>query len=58
MFSYTGIARREMNNDTFAVEGPVEPLSANGTFVGQHILTSKEGILYILTLLTSLFGGC
>lgn len=44
MFSYTGIARREMNNDTFVVEGPVEPLSANGTFVGQHILTSKEGV--------------
>ena len=43
MFSYSGIARRELNNDTFAVEGPVEPLSANGTFVGQHILTSKEG---------------
>ena len=44
MFSYTGIARRELNNDTFAVEGPVEPLSANGTFVGQHILTSKQGV--------------
>lgn len=44
MFSYTGIARRELNNDTFVVEGPVEPLSANGTFVGQHILTSKEGV--------------
>jgi oxepin-CoA hydrolase / 3-oxo-5,6-dehydrosuberyl-CoA semialdehyde dehydrogenase len=44
MFSYTGIARRELNNDTFAVEGNVEPLSANGTFVGQHILTAKEGV--------------
>ena len=44
MFSYTGIARRELNNDTFVVEGVVEPLSANGTFVGQHILTSKEGV--------------
>jgi len=44
MFSYTGIARRDLNNDTFVVEGPVEPLSANGTFVGQHILTSKEGV--------------
>jgi oxepin-CoA hydrolase / 3-oxo-5,6-dehydrosuberyl-CoA semialdehyde dehydrogenase len=44
MFSYTGIARRELNNDTFAVEGNVEPLSANGTFIGQHILTSKEGV--------------
>ncbi|MCJ8270545.1 MAG: phenylacetic acid degradation bifunctional protein PaaZ [Psychrosphaera sp.] len=44
MFSYSGIARRELNNDTFIVEGPVEPLSANGTFVGRHILTSKEGV--------------
>ena len=44
MFSYSGIARRELNNDTFIVEGPVEPLSKNGTFVGRHILTSKEGV--------------
>lgn len=44
MFSYSGIARRELNNDPFIVEGAVEPLSGNGTFVGQHILTSKEGV--------------
>ncbi len=44
MFSYSGIAKRELNNDTFIVEGPVEPLSANGTFVGQHILTPKQGV--------------
>ena len=44
MFSYSGIAKRELNNDTFIVEGPVEPLSKNGTFVGRHILTSKEGV--------------
>jgi oxepin-CoA hydrolase / 3-oxo-5,6-dehydrosuberyl-CoA semialdehyde dehydrogenase len=44
MFSYTGIARRELNNDTFIVEGNTEALSANGTFVGQHILTPKEGV--------------
>lgn len=44
MFSYSGIARRELNNDTFVVEGGIEPLSAQGTFVGQHILTSKEGV--------------
>ncbi len=44
VFSYTGIARRELNNDTFVVEGNVEPLSAGGSFVGQHILTSKEGV--------------
>ncbi|WP_444998407.1 phenylacetic acid degradation bifunctional protein PaaZ [Aliikangiella sp. IMCC44359] len=44
MFSYSGIARRELNNDTFIVEGGVEPLSKEGTFAGQHILTSKEGV--------------
>lgn len=44
LFSYSGMARRELNNDTFIVEGPTEPLSANGTFVGRHILTSKEGV--------------
>lgn len=44
MFSYSGIARRELNNDTFIVEGPAEGLSANGTFMGRHILTSKEGV--------------
>lgn len=44
LFSYSGIARRELNNDTYVVEGAVEPLSAKGTFVGQHILTPKEGV--------------
>lgn len=44
LFSYSGIARRELNNDTFIVEGPSEPLSKNGTFIGRHILTSKEGV--------------
>ncbi|MDB9754097.1 aldehyde dehydrogenase family protein, partial [Oceanospirillaceae bacterium] len=40
MFSYSGIARREFANEKFIVEGPPEPLSANGSFVGRHILTS------------------
>ena len=44
MFNYSGITRRELNNDTFIVEGDTQQLSANGTFVGQHILTSKEGV--------------
>lgn len=44
MFSYSGIARRELNNDPFIVEGPAEPLSAKGTFMGRHILTPKEGV--------------
>jgi oxepin-CoA hydrolase/3-oxo-5,6-dehydrosuberyl-CoA semialdehyde dehydrogenase len=44
MFSYSGIARREFANETFIVEGAPEPLSANGTFVARHILTSKPGV--------------
>ena len=44
MFSYSGIARRELNNESFIVEGDVEPLSKQGSFVGRHILTPKEGV--------------
>jgi len=44
VFSYTGIARRELNDDPFIVEGDVQPLSANNTFVGHHILTPKQGV--------------
>ena len=44
VFSYTGIARREFPNETFAVEGKVEQLSAQGSFVGRHILTPKHGV--------------
>ena len=44
MFSYSGIARREFANESFIVEGNPEPLSAKGSFVGRHILTSKPGV--------------
>ncbi|MGY0217497.1 phenylacetic acid degradation bifunctional protein PaaZ [Endozoicomonadaceae bacterium StTr2] len=44
MFSYSSIARREFANETFIVEGAPERLSAEGTFVGQHILTPKLGV--------------
>lgn len=44
LFAYSGIARRELPNETFAVEGSIERLSARGTFVGRHILTSKHGV--------------
>lgn len=44
MFSYSGIARREFANETFIVEGDSEQLSAKGSFVGRHILTSKPGV--------------
>ena len=44
VFAYSGIARRELPNETFAVEGNIEKLSAKGSFVGRHILTAKHGI--------------
>jgi oxepin-CoA hydrolase/3-oxo-5,6-dehydrosuberyl-CoA semialdehyde dehydrogenase len=44
VFAYSGIARRELPNETFAVEGNVEQLSAKGSFVGRHILTAKHGV--------------
>ena len=44
VFAYSGIARRELPNETFAVEGNIEQLSAKGSFLGRHILTAKHGI--------------
>ena len=44
VFAYSGIARRELPNEPFAVEGKVEQLSAGGSFVGRHILTPKRGV--------------
>jgi oxepin-CoA hydrolase/3-oxo-5,6-dehydrosuberyl-CoA semialdehyde dehydrogenase len=44
VFAYSGIARRELPNETFAVEGNIERLSARGTFLGRHILTAKHGV--------------
>jgi oxepin-CoA hydrolase/3-oxo-5,6-dehydrosuberyl-CoA semialdehyde dehydrogenase len=44
VFAYSGIARRELPNETFAVEGKTERLSAGGSFVGRHILTAKHGV--------------
>lgn len=44
VFAYSGIARRELPNETFAVEGNIEQLSAKGSFVGRHILTPKHGV--------------
>ncbi len=44
VFAYSGIARRELPNETFAVEGNTEQLSAKGSFLGRHILTAKHGV--------------
>src|SRR3990170_2065025 len=43
-FSYSSRARREFPNETFYVEGPTEPLSKGGTFVGRHVCVPLEGV--------------
>jgi len=43
MFVFSSKGRREMPNDHVYLDGGVEQLSRNGTFVGQHIMTPKLG---------------
>ena len=44
MFSYSSKGRRELPNDTVVVDGDLERLSRGGTFVGQHVYTSRPGV--------------
>jgi oxepin-CoA hydrolase/3-oxo-5,6-dehydrosuberyl-CoA semialdehyde dehydrogenase len=43
LFAYASKGRRELPNDMILIEGSVEGLSKRGTFVGQHVLTSRQG---------------
>jgi oxepin-CoA hydrolase / 3-oxo-5,6-dehydrosuberyl-CoA semialdehyde dehydrogenase len=42
-FAYSSRGRREFPNETFYVEGSVEPLSKDNSFVGRHLLVPLEG---------------
>ena len=42
-FAYSSRGRREFPNETFYVEGNVEPLSKDNSFVGRHICVPLEG---------------
>jgi oxepin-CoA hydrolase/3-oxo-5,6-dehydrosuberyl-CoA semialdehyde dehydrogenase len=42
-FVYSSKGRREFPNETFYVEGDMEGLSKNGTFVGRHICVPLQG---------------
>lgn len=44
LFSYGSRGRREFPDETFYVDGPMEPLSKEGTFVGRHICVPLEGV--------------
>ena len=43
-FTYSGLAKRMLPNTPFWVDGETQKISANGTFIGTHILTPSEGV--------------
>ncbi|MEW6702957.1 MAG: phenylacetic acid degradation bifunctional protein PaaZ, partial [Bacteroidota bacterium] len=43
-FAYASKGRRELPDETFFVDGTMEMLSKNGTFVGQHICVPLKGV--------------
>ncbi len=44
LFSYASKGARELPNDTVVLDGGLEPLGRAGTFVGQHVYTSRRGV--------------
>ena len=43
LFAYASKGRRELPNATVYLDGPPEPLSRGGSFVGQHVCVPLEG---------------
>jgi oxepin-CoA hydrolase/3-oxo-5,6-dehydrosuberyl-CoA semialdehyde dehydrogenase len=44
LFSFSSKGRRELPNSRVLIDGAMEPLSKSGTFVGQHVFTSLQGV--------------
>lgn len=44
LFVFSSKGRREFPNSNIYLDGPAEPLSRDGSFVGQHIYTSRKGV--------------
>ncbi|MFD6100575.1 phenylacetic acid degradation bifunctional protein PaaZ [Nocardiopsis flavescens] len=44
LFGFSSKGRRELPNSTVILDGPLERLSRGGTFVGQHVYTSRPGV--------------
>ncbi|MGO2521652.1 MAG: phenylacetic acid degradation bifunctional protein PaaZ, partial [Microbacterium sp.] len=44
LFAYSGKGRRELPNSQVHVDGPVEPLSKDGSFLGRHVHTRLPGV--------------
>ena len=44
LFSFSSKGRRELPNQRVLIDGQMEALSRGGTFVGQHVYTSLQGV--------------
>ncbi len=44
LFSYASAGRRELPDETILPDGNTERLSRNGSFLGQHVYTSRPGV--------------
>lgn len=44
LFTYSSKGRRELPNAQMHLDGPVEPLSKDGSFLGRHIYTRLPGV--------------
>lgn len=44
LFTYSGKGRRELPNSTVQLDGPLEVLSKDGSFLGRHIRTTLPGV--------------
>jgi oxepin-CoA hydrolase/3-oxo-5,6-dehydrosuberyl-CoA semialdehyde dehydrogenase len=44
LFSFSSKGRRELPNQRILIDGQMEPLSKGGSFVGQHVWTSLQGV--------------
>ena len=43
LFSFSSKGRRELPDAHVLLDGPAEPLSKSGSFIGQHIYTPLQG---------------
>ncbi|QEH77773.1 phenylacetic acid degradation bifunctional protein PaaZ [Sphingomonas sp. C8-2] len=44
LFTMSSRGRRELPDDVVLTDGDLEPIGKNGTFVGQHVYTSLQGV--------------
>ena len=44
LFTYASKGRRQLPNDTILMDGDPEIISKRGTFLGQHVYTSRQGV--------------